>query len=104
MLNVNTLLWKKLCLSLFYVCTKLEYYILPNEMLVLCKFDIVKNLLNQLILRGHLMKWAIKLNVYALTYVPLWAMKGQVLADFITQNPRIPIADVVELANNYVSL
>ena len=32
----------KLCLSLFHACTKLEYYLLPNEILVLHKFDIVK--------------------------------------------------------------
>ena len=50
------------------------------------------------------MKWVIKLNAYALTYVPLWEMKGQVLGNFITQHPCIPIDDVVEMANNYVSL
>ena len=61
---------EKICLSLFHACTKLEYYTLPNEILVLCKFDIVKHLLNRPILQGCLMKWEIKLNVYALTYVP----------------------------------
>lgn len=50
------------------------------------------------------MKWAIKLNAYTLTYVPLRAMKGQVLADFVTQHPCIPINDVFKLANNYVNL
>jgi hypothetical protein len=32
---------EKLCLSLFYICTKFEYYLLPIEILVLCKIDIV---------------------------------------------------------------
>lgn len=69
---------EKLCLSLFYACTKLEYYSLTNEILVLCKFDIVKHLLNQPILQGRLITWVIKLNAYALTYVPLRATKRQV--------------------------
>ena len=36
---------------------------------VLCKFDIVKHLLTWPVLQGCLMKWAIKLNSYALTYI-----------------------------------
>ena len=37
---------EKLCLLLFHACTKLDYYVLPREMLVVCKIDIVKYLLN----------------------------------------------------------
>lgn len=33
---------KKLCLSLFYACTKLECYLLPKEILVLSEIDILK--------------------------------------------------------------
>ena len=36
----------KLCLSLFHVCTKLEYYLLPREVFVMWKINIVKYLLN----------------------------------------------------------
>ena len=50
------------------------------------------------------MKWAIMLNAYALTFIPLWALKGQALADFVTQHPCIPIDEVSEFTNNYVSL
>jgi len=53
---------EKLFLSLFYACTKLECYILLNEILVLCKFDIVKNLLNQPILQGLMIKWENKVK------------------------------------------
>ena len=56
---------------------------MPREVLVVCKIDIVKYLLNRLVLQGRLMKWAIKLNAFALKYVPLMAMKGQVLVDFL---------------------
>ena len=67
---------EKLCLSLFYACTKLEYYLLPSEVLVMCKIDIVKYLLNWPVLQGRLMKWAIKFNTFILKYVPLRAVKG----------------------------
>ena len=60
---------EKLYLSLFHACTKLKYYLLPREVLVVCKIDIVKYLLNRSVLQGRLMKWAIKLNAFALKYV-----------------------------------
>ena len=53
------------------------------------------------------MEWEIKLNAYSLTYnliLPLCAIKGQVLANFITHHPSIPIIDVSVWANNYVGL
>ena len=50
------------------------------EVLVVCKLDIVKYLLNWPVLQGRLMKWAIKLNVFALKYVPLKAMTRYLLA------------------------
>ena len=56
---------------------------MPREVLVVCKINIVKYLLNRPVLQGRLMKWAIKLNAFALKYVPLKAMKGQVLTDFL---------------------
>lgn len=33
---------KKLYLALYYVCTKLRYYILPVEVSVVCKTDLIK--------------------------------------------------------------
>lgn len=40
------------------------------------KIDIVRYLLNRSVLQGRLMKLSIKLNAFALTYVPLRAIKG----------------------------
>ena len=70
------MLIEKLCMSLFHACTKLEYYLLLREVLVMCKIDIVKFLLNRPVLQGRLMKWAIKLNTFSLKYIPLRAVKG----------------------------
>lgn len=41
---------EKLCLSLYHTCTKLEHYLLPREVKVLSKIDIVKYLLNRPVL------------------------------------------------------
>ena len=95
---------EKLCLSLFHACTKLEYYLLPREVLVMCKIGIVKYLLNWLVLEGRLVKWTIKLNVFALKYVPLRAIKGQALADFLAEHPCVDIQDPLDNCQGYVQL
>ena len=88
---------EKLCLSLFHAYTKLEYYLLPREVLVMCKTDTVKYLLNRPVLQGRLMKWAIKLNVFALKYVPLRVVKGQAVAYFLAEHPCVDIQNPLEL-------
>ena len=57
----------------------------------MCKIDIVKYLLNQPVLQGRLMKWAIKFNTFTLKYVPLRAVKGQALAYFLAEHPCVDI-------------
>ena len=47
---------EKLCLSLYCAYTKLEYYMLPKEVSVICNLDIVKYLLNRPVLQGRLMR------------------------------------------------
>ena len=74
--KIRYTLVEKLCFSLHYACTKLEYYVLLKEVLVIHKVDIVKFLLNEPILQGRLMEWAIKLHTFTLNYVPLKAIKG----------------------------
>ena len=68
---------EKLCLSLYFACTKLEYYLLPKEVFVVCKIDLIKYLLNRPALQGWLMKWALNLSAYLLDYFPLKDVKGQ---------------------------
>ena len=95
---------KKLSLPLFHACTKFEYYFLPREVWVVCKIDIVKYLLNRPVLQGRLMRWAIKLNVFAIKYVPLKAMKGQVLADFLAQHLCIEMQNPLVECQGYVQI
>jgi hypothetical protein len=49
---------EKLCLSLFYACSKLRYYLLASTCVVACQADIIKHMLQQAILSGRIRKWA----------------------------------------------
>jgi hypothetical protein len=74
---------EKLCLSLFYACSKLWHYLLASTYVVACQADVIKHMLQQSILSGKIRKWAYPLIEYDLAYEPLKSMKGQVVADFI---------------------
>jgi hypothetical protein len=68
---------------LFYACSKLWHYLLSSACIVACQVDIIKHILQQLILSGRIRKWAYALIEYDLTYEPLKSMKDQVVTDFI---------------------
>jgi hypothetical protein len=74
---------KKLCLFLFYACSKLRYYLLSSTCIVSCQAGIITHMLQQPILSGKMEKWAYALIEYDLAYEPLKSMKGQVVVDFI---------------------
>jgi ribonuclease HI len=74
---------EKLCLPLYYACSKFRHYILSSSCIVRCQHDVVKHMIQKLILNGRLGKWAYALVEYELTYEPLKAVKRQIVADFI---------------------
>jgi hypothetical protein len=49
---------EKLCLSLVYACSKLRHYLLSSTCIVTCQADVIKDMLQQLILSGRIGKWA----------------------------------------------
>ena len=49
---------EKLCLCLFYACTKLRYYLLSSYCTVSCQTDVIKYVLRNLIMSGRIGKWA----------------------------------------------
>ncbi len=53
---------EKLCLCLYFSCTKLRHYLLSNECTVVCKADVVKYILSAPVLKGRIGK-----GIYALT-------------------------------------
>jgi hypothetical protein len=74
---------EKLCLPLFYACSKLRHYLLSSTCIVACQADVIRHILQQLILSGRIRKLAYALIEYDLAYEPLKSMKGQVVANFI---------------------
>jgi hypothetical protein len=67
---------EKLCLSLYYACTKLRYYLLTSSCTIICQHNIIKYMLQRLILSGRLGKWAYSLVEYDLECEALKAMTG----------------------------
>jgi hypothetical protein len=74
---------EKLCLSLYYACSKFRHYILSSSCIVACQYDGIKHMLLKPILIGRVGKWAYALVEYDLAYEPLRSMKGQVVTNFI---------------------
>ena len=74
---------EKLCLSLYYACTKLRHYLLSSACIVVCQTDVIKHMLQKPILSGRIGKWAYTLVEYDLACEPLKSMEGQIVADFI---------------------
>jgi gamma-glutamylcysteine synthetase len=72
---------------IFVVCLFiLWHYLLSSTCIVACQADVIKHMLQQLILSGRIRKWAYALIEYDLAYESLKSIKGQVVADFIVEH------------------
>nr|XP_034580810.1 uncharacterized protein LOC117844153 [Setaria viridis] len=85
---------ERLCLWLYFSCTKLRHYLLSAECVVVCKDDVVKYMLSLLILNGRIGKWILALSEFDLKYELAKAIKGQVMADFVVQHCGLEVAVV----------
>jgi hypothetical protein len=88
LINIKTMysFIEKLCLSLFYACSKLRHYLLSSTCVIACQATVIKHILQQPILSGRIEKWAYALVEYDLVYESLKSIKGQVVADFIIEH------------------
>ena len=75
---------EKLCLCLYFSCTKLRHYLLSAECTVVSKADVIKHMLSLPTLNGRVGKWILTLSEFDLRYESGKAVKGQVIADFVT--------------------
>jgi uncharacterized membrane protein len=76
---------EKLCLCLFFTCTKLRHILLFAEIIVICKSDIIKHMLSTPVLKGQLGKWMFALSEFNIQYQPTKAVKGQALVGLIAK-------------------
>jgi hypothetical protein len=91
----------KLCLCLFYACTKCRCYLLSSHCIVSGQTDVIKYMLQNPIMSCIIGKWAYALIEYDLAYEPLKSMKGQVVADFIVEHR---IDDTHKLDMSYLTI
>ena len=91
---------EKLCLSLYYACTKLRHYLLFSTFIVVCQNDVIKHILQKPILSGRIGKWAYALVLYDLACEPLKSMRGQTVAYFIVEHR---ISDKHDLEAGYIT-
>jgi ribonuclease HI len=83
---------EKLCLCLFFTCTKLWHILLFAEIIVIYKSDVIKHMLTTPVLKGRLGKWMLALSKFNIRYQPVKAVKGQALADLIAERINTNIA------------
>jgi ribonuclease HI len=92
---------EKLCLCLFYACTKCRCYLLSSHCIISGQIDVIKYMLQNPIMSGRIGKWAYALIEYDLAYEPLKSMRGQVVADFIVEHR---IDDTHKLDMSYLTV
>jgi hypothetical protein len=83
---------EKLCLCLFFTCTKLHHILLSAEVIIICKSDVIKHMLSAPVLKGRLGKWMFALAEFDIRYQPTKVVKGQALADLIAERVNTNIA------------
>ena len=83
--EVNHPLIEKFAYALVMANRKLMPYFEAYKILVLMDQPL-KNVLHKLGASGRLLKWAVKLSRYDLTFEPQRTIKAQALADFLAEN------------------
>jgi hypothetical protein len=92
---------EKLCLCLFYRCTKLRCYLFSSPCTISGQTDVIKYMLQNTIMSDRIGKWAYVLIEYDFSYESLKSMKGQLVADFIVEHQ---IGDTQELDISYLTM
>ena len=77
---------ERLCLCLYFSCTKLRHYLLSAECVVVSKDDVIRYMPSLPILNGRIGKWILALSEFDLRYESAKAVNGQTVADFVVQH------------------
>ena len=82
---------EKLCLALYFACTKLRHYLIKSRVYVVSQTGLMKYMLNRLLITWRIGKWSMVLSKFTLVYFPHKSIKGQALVDFLADHPSLEI-------------
>ena len=82
---------EKLCLALYFACTKLRHYLIKSRVYVVSQTDLMKYMRNRPLIIGRIGKWSLALSEFTLVYFRQKSVKGQALVDFLNDHPSLEI-------------
>lgn len=75
------------CLALVFAAQKLRHYMLSYKINLISRMNPLQYLVTRPTLSGRLARWSMFLLQFDITFVPLKAIKGQAVADFLAAHP-----------------
>ncbi|KAM1959334.1 hypothetical protein ACFX15_004620 [Malus domestica] len=72
------------------ILTELRHYMLPCHVHIIARTDVIKYMLSKPMLAGMIGKWILALSEFSFQYIPQRAVKGQAIADFLTEHQESP--------------
>ena len=88
---------EKLCLALYFACSKLRHYVIQENVYIVSQIDLIKFILNRPVISGRIGKWPLAFAEFTLIYFPQKTMKGQALADFLVDHTSLKIMKEEEM-------
>ena len=82
---------EKLCLALYFACTKLRHYLIKSQVYVVSQIDLMKYMLSRPLIIGRIGKWSLTFSEFTLVYFPLKSVKGKTLANFLVDHSLLEI-------------
>ena len=82
---------EKLCLALYFACTKLRHYLIKSQVYLVSQTNLMKYMLSRPLITGRIRKWSLDLSEFTLDYFPHKSIMGQALANFQVDHPSLEI-------------
>ena len=61
---------EKLCLALYFACTKLRHYLIKSQVYVVSQTYLMEYMLSRPLITGRISKWSLALSKFTLAYFP----------------------------------
>lgn len=95
---------EKLCLALYFTCTKLRAYLRPVTVYLISKVNLVKYMSSRPILHQRVGLWTLALLEFEIQYIPQKAVKNHALANFLANHQCLDMPEEIELEINSFEL